>query len=286
MQVDIDRVVRRKRIGTEEATKGIKRCGRVRILQRPSQTRLADLTQGQVLSFVASVTEAKFPVPSLKIIAELTHLTLQSNIKDVIPVGKLLASKTSIVSATKPDASSYRDSDPVNNHGRICYRERIKWIGKWHTDAGRAKPYASSRNFKRIRRKRNSRQSRIEKRARNLEIGKYGQVFVAQVASERTVNHLAICRRQRRRESREVKGDKVPVRTSGMRSAYKGCGPTVQTKGAGSGIKRRGRSVRSRMRRRSVRAEKQTGNQPETLHPTGEIATANIESAEPMEITV
>src|SRR5215475_4329198 len=114
MQVDIDRVVRRKRIGTEEATKGIKRCGRVRILQRPSQTRLADLTQGQVLSFVASVTEAKFPVPSLEIIAKLAHLTFQPNIKDVIPVGKLLASKTSVVNATKPDASSDGYWDAIN----------------------------------------------------------------------------------------------------------------------------------------------------------------------------
>ena len=56
-----------------------------------------------------------------------------------------------------------------------------------------------------------SRQGCIEKRPRHLEIGKYGQVFVAQIAGERTVDHLAICRRQRWRESGEVKGNVVPI---------------------------------------------------------------------------
>src|SRR5215475_2071342 len=286
MQVDVNPVYRRIRIATKEAKERIKGGSRVGVQQRVSQPRLADLTQGQVLSFVASVTEAKFPVPGLEIIAELAHLTFQPNIKDVIPVGKLLASKTSVVNATKPDASSDGYWDAINSQSGIWNCERIKRIANWDGDARGAKPYAASRNLKWIWRKRNSRQSRIEKRARNFEIGKYGQVFVAQVASERTVHHLAICRRQRWRKSREVKSDEVPVRTSGMRSAYKGCGPTVQTKYCGADVKRRGRSVRSRMRCRRIPAEKQTGNQPETLHPTGEVTAANIESPKRMEIPI
>src|SRR5262245_34914408 len=230
MQVDVNPVYRRIRIATKETQERVKRRGWVRIQQRVSQTRLADLTQGQVLSFVASVTEAQFPVPGLKIIAELAHLALQPNIKDVIPVGKLLASKTSVVNAAEPDASSHRGWYSVNRQRCIWDCERIKGIENWDADAGGAKPYAASRNFKWIWRERNSRQSRIEKGARNFEIGKYCQVFVAQIASERTVHHMAICRRQRRRESREVKGDKVPVSASGMRSAYEGCGPAVKTK--------------------------------------------------------
>ena len=74
-----------------------------------SQTRLADLAQGQILTLVASVAEARFPVPRLEIIAKFSHLTFQSNIEQVIPVGELLTSETGIVDATKPDSSSYGD---------------------------------------------------------------------------------------------------------------------------------------------------------------------------------
>src|SRR5215475_9472017 len=114
MQIDVNPVCRRQRILPKESSERIKGCTRICVQQRVTQTRLADLTQGQVLSFVASVTEAKFPVPRLEIIAELAHLTFQPNIKDVIPVGKLLASKTSVVNATKPDASSDGYWDAIN----------------------------------------------------------------------------------------------------------------------------------------------------------------------------
>ena len=89
MQVDINPAYRRIRIATEEAHERIKGRSRVRIQQRVSQTRLAGLTYGQVLTLVASVAEARFPVPRLEIIAKLSHLTFQSNIEQVIPVGEL-----------------------------------------------------------------------------------------------------------------------------------------------------------------------------------------------------
>ncbi len=89
MQVDINPAYRRIRVATKEAQERIKGRSRVRIQQRVSQTRLADLAQGQVLPFVASVAEARFPVPRLEIITKLSHLTFQSNIEQVIPVGEL-----------------------------------------------------------------------------------------------------------------------------------------------------------------------------------------------------
>src|SRR5438552_8627313 len=181
MQVDISPGYRRIRIATKDAQERIKGRGRVCIEQRVSQTRLADLTNGQVLSLVASVAEAQFPVPRLEIIAKLAHLTLQSNIEEHIPVGKLLVSGPGVVNATKPDAGGHRDWGSVNNQSRISHCERIKCILDWHADAGGAKAYGGSRSFKWIRRKRNSRQRCIEKRSRNSEIGKYGQVFDAQV---------------------------------------------------------------------------------------------------------
>ena len=76
---------------------GIKGRSRVGIQQRVAQTRLADVTQGQVLSFVANVTETGFPVPRLKIITKLAHLTLQSNIEQVIPVSELRVSDAGVV---------------------------------------------------------------------------------------------------------------------------------------------------------------------------------------------
>src|SRR3989475_3792862 len=167
MQVDISPGYRRIRIATKDAQERIKGRGRVCIEQRVSQTRLADLTNGQVLPLVASVTEAQFPVPRLEVIAKFSHLTLKSDVEEHIPVGKLLVSGPGVVNATKPDAGSHRDWGSVNNQSRISHCERIKRILDWHADAGRAKAYGSSRSFKRIRRKRNSRQRCIEKRSRN-----------------------------------------------------------------------------------------------------------------------
>src|SRR5438552_9426817 len=171
MQVDISPRYRRIRIATEEADEGIEGRSRVRIQQRVSQTRLADLAYGQVLPLVASVAEAQFPVPRLEIVAEFSHLALKSDVEEHIPVGKLLVSGACVVNATKPNTSSHRDWDPVDSQSRISNCERIKRILNWHADAGGAKPYASSRSFKWIWRKRNSRQRCIEKGSRNFETG-------------------------------------------------------------------------------------------------------------------
>src|SRR5437588_1065847 len=277
MQVDISPGYRRIRIATKDAQERIKGRGRVCIEQRVSQTRLADLTNGQVLSLVASVAEAQFPVPRLEIIAKLAHLTLQSNIEEHIPVGKLLVSGAGVINATKPDASSHRDWDSVDSQSCIPYGERIKRILDWHADAGGAKSYGSSRSLKRVRRKRNSRQGCIEKRSRNFEIGKYRQVLVAQIAGERAVERLPVGRWKRWRESREVKEQVVPIaRCTVYNAGYR-------TRGS---IKRRGRDVRSRMRCRSVRAEKQTGNQTFTVHSAREIPAANVESSKWNKIAV
>src|SRR5438552_2927945 len=156
-------------------------------------------------------------------------------------------------------------------------QERIKRILDWHADAGGAKSYGSSRSLKWIRRKRNSGQRCIEKRSRNFEIGKYGQVFVAQVAGERAVERLAIRRRKRWRESREVKEQVVPIpRRSVYNAGYR----------KWIGIKWRRRDVRSRMRCRSVRAEKQTRNQTLAMHSAREIPAANVESSKWNKIAV
>src|SRR5262249_43090030 len=54
----------------------------VRIQKCFPQTLLAGFVDGQVLPFVPRITETKLPVPSLEIIAKLTHLALQTNIKE------------------------------------------------------------------------------------------------------------------------------------------------------------------------------------------------------------
>ncbi len=270
MQVNINPAYRRIRIATEETHERIKGRAWICIQQRVSQTSLADFSQRLVRALVASVTETQFPVPRLEVIAKFSHLTFQSNIEQVIPVSELLVSDTGVLERTKPDASSHGDRDPIKKHGRICYCERIKRIGNWHADTVRAKPYGTSGNLKRIGRKRSSRQGCIEKRACDLEIGKYRQVFVAQISGERAVNHLAVRWRQRGRESREVKGNVVPIPRRTVYNA--GYSRWIH-------IKWRGRSVRSRMRRRSVRAEKQTRDQTLALHSAHFVPAANIESS-------
>src|SRR5262249_4416006 len=142
----------------KEAHERIKRRSRVRIQQRVAQTRLADLTQRQVRTLVASVAEAHFPVPRLEIISEFSHLTFQTNVEQVIPVSELLTSEACILDGAKPDSSTHGDWNSVNSQCRIPYSEGIKRIGDWHTDAGRTESYAGSRNLKRIGRERRSRE--------------------------------------------------------------------------------------------------------------------------------
>src|SRR5438067_3334908 len=148
MQVNINPVYRHVRIATEEAQERIKGRGRVRIQQRVAQTRLASLTYGQVLTFVASVAETCFPVPRLKIIPKFSHLALQSNIEKHVPVGKLLVSWAGVINAAKPDAGSYGSWHSVDSQSRVSDGERVKCILDWHAGAGRAKHYAGSRYLK------------------------------------------------------------------------------------------------------------------------------------------
>src|SRR5438034_257401 len=93
--------------------------------------------------------------------------------------------------------------------------ERIKRILDWHTDAERAcRPYGrkiSSRNVEWIGGKWHSGRRRIKIRARIFEVGKHCQVFVAQVACERTVVHLTVSRRQIWCDGGEVIGGVVSV---------------------------------------------------------------------------
>ena len=154
-----------------------------------------------------------------------------------------------------PVVTGIRNS--VNNQGRISDCERIKRIWNWHADTGRAKPYAwfpSFLNGSGV----NGTAARDESKNERaiLKSAKYRQVLVADIPRKRAVKHLAIRRRQRWRESREVKEQVVPVpRRTVYNAGYR-------TRGS---IKWRSRNVRSRMRRRSPVAEKQSGNQTLTL---------------------
>ncbi len=57
-----------------------------------------------------------------------------------------------------------------------------------------------------------------------LKSGEYRQVFVAEIPDERAVEHLAVRRRQRWRESREVKDNVVPI-AQAYRSQCQGRSP-------------------------------------------------------------
>src|SRR5436190_9729863 len=200
-------------------------CGRVRIQERLPQSGLAHFANGQVLSFVPGIAETHFPVPRLEVIADIPHFATQPDIEELVPVSEFFASWTRIVNPAEPNAGSYRETRAIRKeiwNSRICNGERIKRIRDRHTDAGGTKECIGAWSLKWIRRKRRSRQRRIEIRARILEVGKDRQVFFANVAGKRAVVHLAISRRQRRRESGEVKEEVVAtpldvrVRTDGL----------------------------------------------------------------------
>src|SRR5262249_16793139 len=172
-----------------------------------SQPRLANVTYRQILPLVPGITETGFPVPRLEIVAEFSHLTLEPDVKESIPVSELFTSGPGVVNSAKPNASSYGKTASVRKeicNSRIRDGEGIKRILDWHADAELTKGYVSAWLLEWIRRKRHSRQGRIEIRADIFEISKYRQVFVTQVACEGTVECLAVSRRKCRRYSRKI----------------------------------------------------------------------------------
>src|SRR6476646_5311672 len=207
MQGNINSASGRLAVVAKQAKKRIKRRSRIRIQERVPQPRLADLAYRQILPLVQGITKACFPVPSLEIIAKLSHLTAEANVKEGIPVGELFTSLAGVVDAAKLNTCSYRQTASVRKviwNSRICDRERIERILDWHTDAIRTKAHVEAWDLEWIRHKRHSCQGRIEKRTDKFKVGKHLQVFVADVANERPVVRLAIGWRKCRRESREV----------------------------------------------------------------------------------
>src|SRR4051812_28368034 len=172
MQSNINCAPRGLAVAAKEAKERIKRRGWVRIQERVSQSGLASFADGQILSLVSGITKASFPVPRLEVVAKFSHPTLDPDVEKTIPVSELLASLTGVVNAAKPNTSSDRDWNPVNNQGCVRDRKRIKRILDWHTDARGAKPYVKAWNLEWIRHKRNSRQGRIERRTRKFKISK------------------------------------------------------------------------------------------------------------------
>src|SRR5207245_10103356 len=113
----------------KEAEERIKGRSLIGIQKSFSQPRLADLSNGQILALVLGITKTGFPVPSLEIITEFSHLTLETNIKESVPVGEFLASLASVVSPTKPYPGIHRKSASVRKevgNRRICDREAMK----------------------------------------------------------------------------------------------------------------------------------------------------------------
>src|SRR6266699_1621760 len=170
MQGDINGLSGSRAVLAEKATERIKRRGRICVEQGIAQSRLAHFANGQVLPFVARVTETHFPVPGLEIIPKFSHLTTQTDVEELVPVSEFFTPCAGIVNAAEPNPGSKRNRRSVNNQSRVPNCERIERILDWHTDAERAsRPYGSkrsSRNVEWIGRKRHSGQRRIEKRAR------------------------------------------------------------------------------------------------------------------------
>ena len=148
-----------------EIQERIKRCRWVRIQKRLAQARLAGFTYGYVFSFVPIITETQFPVPSLEVIANFSHLTAEPDIEDGIPVSELFMSGPGVVKPPKLNTCSHRETASVRKeiwNSRICNGEWIKRIYDRHTEAVRTETHVGTRYLEWIRRKRHSRQGGIE----------------------------------------------------------------------------------------------------------------------------
>src|SRR6476620_3362028 len=287
MQGDIDFLPGRPGVLAKEATERIKRRLRICVQEGIAQPGLAHFANGQVLSFVARVTETGFPVPRLQVIGKFSHLTPQANIEELVPVSKLFAPDAGIDVAAEPNPSSQRSRHSVNIQSHIPDCEGIKRIRDRHTDAVRAtRPYSrkiSSRNVEWIGCKWHCGQVRTVIRARIFKVAKYCQVLVAYVAHERAVIHLTVRRRQRGRNRSEVIRRVIPI--PGYRISQV-INVVANTKRCRGDIKRRIHSVRRRVRRRSKSTEKYTGNQTATSKAARKVAAARIKSTKGVEIPI
>src|SRR6267378_2469851 len=144
MQGDIDSLPRRPGVLAEEAAERIKRRVRICVQEGIAQPGLAHFANGQVLPFVARVTETQFPVPRLQVVGKFSHLTAQADVEELVPVSELFAPYAGIIDATEPNPSGQRNRLSVNIQSHIPDCEGIKRIRDWHTDAvGTARPYGS-----------------------------------------------------------------------------------------------------------------------------------------------
>ena len=142
MQGNINSLPGRRGVLAEKATERIKRRGRICVQEGIAQPGLAHFANGQVLSFVAGVTETRFPVPRLEVIANISHLTPQADIEELVPVSEFFTPYTGIVNAAEPNPGGQRNRRSVNNQSRVPDCEGIKRILDWHTDAERTtRPY-------------------------------------------------------------------------------------------------------------------------------------------------
>src|SRR5215831_14292478 len=128
MQGDINLFPSRLGVVGIEIQERIKRRGWIAVQKRLAQSGLADLANGQVLSFVPRVTETSFPIPRLKIIGDPSHFATQPDVKQLVPVSELFAPWTGVVNAAEPNTSGDRKTDSSGKEiwdGRISNGERV-----------------------------------------------------------------------------------------------------------------------------------------------------------------
>src|SRR5881296_2667300 len=131
MQSDVNGLPGRLGVVGVEIQERIKRRGWIGVQQCLPQSRLTDFANGQVLPLVSGVTETGFPAPRLEIIAKFAHLTLEPDVKELVPVSEFFAPWTGVVNAAEPNTGSYRKTIAVRKeiwNNRICNGERIKGI--------------------------------------------------------------------------------------------------------------------------------------------------------------
>src|SRR5216110_3079260 len=136
MQVDVNSCPSCLGVVSSEIQERIKCRGRIRIQKCVPQSRLANFADRQILPFVPRITKTQLPVPRLEIIAKFSHLTLETNVKEIIVVSELFMSWTGVVDAAKLNPRSYWQTASVGKktwNSRIRDGEGIKRILDWHS---------------------------------------------------------------------------------------------------------------------------------------------------------
>src|SRR5262249_90219 len=254
---------------------------RVSIQQGDSHREVVHDTTEADDTVTFAVTHAEFPFPSLELIpsiGEFAEVALQTTSEVVVVCVDLECSQTGFrgtvthtggeLSARRWGARYVKYRRCGGDTARRCIVRRCEWVERVlrrHADTRGANSERLSRVRPDVRRKRCRGQTAIPELPEIFEVGKYGQVLVAEIAIERTIKGLRMGLGNVGSQIGKVEQTFLARR---------------QTTAELIGVLRARELVRSRVRCRCARAASQLREEESACYTCCEVTAAEVERAE------